>query len=233
MHSINDLKLTDDRIEIPEEIPEQFGSFAPPPQPGYYRFKMPNSLTKIWDLVEVRNEEVKKRLKSSQVLVAIFSNDYPLDITHARDKSYIGQTFLTRVQVAPKHRGNDIYISDMYYLLEKGFDHDMSTCKTWGQRQWADALITHAGQEFGARIQWSAFCNANKVRYILDDQENSIEDPSGVKGCGTNVREEDIPHNEDKSFMLRFQCGSCGEDDGTRAYLRAYANLTEFKVVAQ
>jgi len=231
MHSINDLKLTEDKIEIPAEIPEQFGSFAPPPQPGYYRFKMPSSLTKIWDLVDVTNEEVKKRVKSSKALVAIFSNDYPLTVTHARDESYIGQTFLTRVQVAPRHRGNNIYISDMYYLLEKGFDHDMSDCKSWKPRAWADALITHANEEFGARVEWSAFCNPNKVRYILDDQGNAIEDPSGVKGCGANVYEPDIPRNEDKTFMLRFECGSCGEDDGTHAYLRAYANLAEFKKV--
>lgn len=235
MASINDLNLTNDAVELPEEVPEQFGTFTPPPQPGPYRLRLPSNLGKIWDLVDVRSEVVKKKLGGAdKALIASFSDDFPLIITQSRGDN-VGEAFLTRIQVAPRHRGNDVYVSDMYYFLDKGLGHDMEGCRKWTQKEWAAALMKHPGQEFAASIEWSAFCNPDRVRYISDDEGTSIEDPSGTSGCGANyyTSKNQVPKEEDGSYAFRFECTECKNEKGTPAVLRCFANLTNFRVVTK
>jgi len=233
MSSINDLPIPAGAVDVPDDIPEQFGSFAPPPQPGPCRFRLPSKLEAIWELCDVRNPDAQKALGGADKgLMASFSTDTPLTITQSRyteadgTDSYANEAFSTRVTIIPRKRDKEGHmVSDMFYLL-RALDHDMSTVKTWSQKDWANALMQHAGQEFAADIEWSARCRDDQPKRVWTEDGLRTEEDTEDKGCGNTVYQRDIPM-EEGYYKEQFECTDCG------SILRAFANLSRFRSISK
>ena len=69
MPKFSDLGLTNERVGEDIDyatIPDQLGSFPDPPQPGSYRFQLPNDLSAIWEpLDHTKCKNPGKRLRAT------------------------------------------------------------------------------------------------------------------------------------------------------------------------
>lgn len=201
-----------------EDLPT-FGGFAPPPQPGAFRFQLPANLTSIWDPFDTPEKTPPQRI------AAIFDADHPLKITQSKDGRYNGEPFQTRINNNERARGKDksVIASDMDYLL-RAFKE---TTKPASNKAYAEAVMRHAGKEFGADIRWSWRCSKERnIRVEVKDpatgQRTEVKEIEGQKGCGEAFYQEDVPKMPNGEFPLEIQC-QCG------ALLRAFGNLDNFR----
>ena len=213
MARINDLDLGDDKLQVDyDNVPEQIEGFGPPPPPGTYRFRLPSDLSVVWDTFDATN--LGKRL------AAVFQGENSLTITQSPTGDYDGASFRTRITNAERKRNKEgAMASDMLYLLRALGDE----ARPAGNKGYADALTKHAGQEFRADVEWSAWCNDQKPKRSLNEDGSTATIDAEV-GCGKRYYQRDIPRNEG-AYADRFFCEDCDN------LLYAFPNLVRFKPV--
>jgi hypothetical protein len=224
--SLQDLGLTKEKLEGAsfDDIPENLGqSFADPPQPGKYRFKLPViSLAKgMWAKVDTDNFGTR--------LACLFEDADELKIVQSPGGAANGETFRTRLSNVPRERGKEkILTSDMdLFLRALGI-----TKKPDNNPAYATALVSCSEKEFTADLEYSYSCNPTKPIYV-DDGQGGQQKVDDKVGCGARYYMRDVAKvpvnpqdpNSARVQPLRIQCSNkeCG------ALIRAYANLSGFK----
>lgn len=227
MATLNDLKLGKDVIEHDvdmDQLPEQMGMRPPMLQPGPYIFTLPSAIAmrEIWDTIKGEGDVVTG-------IVAVFRDAGALTIYQAPDPDLNGKPHNNRVSSMKRRRGaseSAPRVSDFDYLLQALGDKTLP--KTL--QGYADALVKHAGQRFGADIELSWFCNDKKpIRVSAEDGTLVVLDGQNgnqlQKGCKTRYYQKNVDR-EDGKFPARLQC-VCG------ATLFAGENLVRFRAVSQ
>jgi hypothetical protein len=159
--SLAELGLTNDVIESTalDQIPEQSGTFAPPPEPGDYRFQLPEAKA-LKDTFDVFDADGKQRL------AVVFDQNAPLTILQSPKSAHDGEPFQTRINNVPRARNKDktLVFSDLDLLAKAlgetaaSFPNAQKTNKGYG-----DMLMRHAGEPFNATIEWSYYCNPKRA----------------------------------------------------------------------
>lgn len=197
-----------------EDLPE-YGSWAPPPQPGPYRFKLPAALDTVFELYED---------KDKQYVRVLFDKDNPLLITQDVRQKHTGEAFQTRLTNQRRKRG-EIEVSDLDFLLKALGETTTPT----SNRAYMEVLKTHAAQEFLSDITYSWQCSETRDRYIDDGAGGTKKDETGQKGCGkkfyqaekTKKPEQQIAKvNGEYPYEISCTCG---------AVIRAFGNLDNFR----
>lgn len=221
MPKLSDLGLTNERVGEAIDynlIPDQMGSFQPPPQPGSYRFQLPNDLNNIWESFDYTSgKNPGKRLRAK------FDDSYPLTIVQSPGKVADGLPFQTSISNAERKRGKKDdatapEVSDMDYLLRDAFGLE---AKPATNLAYAQELMKHAGEVFGADLEWSWRCNVNRAIRVDNGAGGVTEVPTQM-GCGTGYYQKDVPKQEDGTYPERITC-QCG------AQVRAFANMTRYR----
>lgn len=224
--SLQELGLTKEKLEGAsfDDIPENLGqSFADPPQPGKFRFKLPVIAVAKPMWKPIATENYGKRF------AILFEDSNELVIVQSPGGKDNGTTFRTRLTNAPRERGKEkILVSDIDLLLRaKGI-----TKRPADNPAYAAAIVSLSEQEFGADIEYSYRCDDTKPIYVDDGQggQQKVEDKMG---CGARYYQRDVPKVPINPMdpasplvqPLRIQCTNqeCG------ALIRAYANLGGFK----
>lgn len=251
-------ETTDDNI--PQDLPEQGGGssylFVPPTKSLLLR--LPADLMQCWEPVDEKLfEDLKRTIPKmdpatgqQQVVQRIqwtFDKDHPLTIVAPGNPELDGQP-CPRVTVdnIPKTvRGGygnpeKPKVAPAVFMLRTALGEPGTTLLNT-PKQWVTVMAQHAGHVFRVETGLSTFCNPEKVRYIpvpqYDAQQQvtgyeSIEDPSGVKGCGKSYYTPDFKHNG--AYLERVQCqpgkGSPKEKKATGcgAYLRGFFRIEQF-----
>jgi hypothetical protein len=207
-------------------IPDQMGTMKDPPQPGSFRFQLPNDLSSVWETFDhTKSKNPGKRIR------AHFDESYPLTIVQSPLKAHDGEPFLTSISNAERRRGrkDDVTapeVSDLDYLLRDAFGLETKPATNVA---YAQELMKHAGQEFGADLELSWNCNPERTIRVDNGQGGSQEVPN-QKGCGTKYYQKDVPKvlsnpddpNSAPIFPIRITC-QCG------AQVRAFANMSRFR----
>lgn len=214
--SLQDLGLKDEALphsgQSLADLPE-FGTWAPPPQPGPYRFQLPRDLSAIYDVFDVKDRGQRIRVQ--------FDREHPLLITQSLGGKSNGQPFETRISNLERNRGkkgSGVVASDFDYLL-RGLGERQTP---QGNRGYIQALQQHAGQEFGADLTYSWMCSEERdIR--TRDEHGATQVVEGTKGCGAKYYQQDVDKQPDGSVPYEISCAKCG------ALLRAFANLENFR----
>jgi hypothetical protein len=210
--SLNELNLTDELLptadQLLDEIPE-FGTFRLPPQPGPFRFRLPQDLTRSWDVFSAGE-------KGDRVAL-VFDKDRPLVITASLGNRYNGDPYETRLTNNERPRGKSgVVASDLHYLL-KAFGVTKAP-KT--NREWVNMVTTFGGREFGADLVYSWRCSTERDIYAADGQGGQVK-VEGTKGCGRGYYERDVQKvNGETPYQIQCACG---------ALVRAFANLDNLR----
>lgn len=229
MANLNSLGLTNEAVGDAlnyTEMPDQIGTFQPPPQPGTYRFKLPARLDDIWETFEhEKGKPPGKRLR------AVFDDAHPLTILQSPQGLHDGEPFITSLTNAERRRGKKDdaaapFISDMDYMNRDVFG--VAQKPQGGNVGYAQEFMKHPSAEFTADVTWNWFCNPKKNIYVDNGQGGSAEVEQ--KGCNTSYYEKNVDKvpvdpndpNSRKEFPLRITC-QCG------ASVRAFANLSNFR----
>jgi hypothetical protein len=212
--NINDLGLRNEELPLGDiaDMPSGFGSNAPVPQPGIYRFRLPSEEA-IMNCFEVTDSE------SGQILTAIFKDEAFL--FNETLKQYYSGRVNSRIRMIGK--GEDKKpVSDFALLLKavKSLPEHNTLASM------AQALTKAAGRTFIAEHQLTATCNPQRDIY----QDGKVL--TGKKGCGARYGQEAYtPQNGkpvgaipvvDGMVATRFTC-ECG------AELRAWGQLRGFR----
>lgn len=244
MPKLSDLGLTQERVGDDVDyatMPDQLVTFQDPPQPGVFRFRLPPKLDDIWETFDAT-----KVRHPGKRLAAVHDSSRPLTIIQSAGGKYDGLPFETRITNAERKRGKKDdqsapEVSDMDYLFRDAFGIEQ---KPQTNVQYAQEYIKHAGQEFGADLEWNWGCRDDRNIRVDDGTGRTTEVPN-QKGCGTRYYQshvEKVKLNPDslpeldpqtgarnpeydrlpEVFPVRIQC-QCG------AMLRAFANMTRFR----
>lgn len=213
--SLQDLALKDEALptagQALDDLP-QFGGFAPPPQPGPMRFKLPKDLSNIWDTFEAKEKGTR--------VTAIFDAAAPLVIVQSKGDRYNGEPFQTRLNNNERPRGKDKKLaSDLDYLIA-AIEGPTATRPT-SNRAYIERVKTFGGKEFGGDMRWSWNCSTER-NIRVKDAAGAIVEVENKKGCGERYYEEDVPKGTDGETPLEIQC-SCG------ALLRAFGNIDNIR----
>lgn len=216
--SLQDLGLKEEALptagQALADLPE-FGTFREPPQPGSYRFQLPDDLSAIWDVYD--SPKV-----GGQRIRAIFDKDHPLLIVQSPGGRENNNPFETRLSNEERSRGKDksIVASDMDYVLRAlGV-----TAKPSSNRGYIEAMKLQAKKTFGADIRFSWRCSEQR-NIRVKTGEGALQEMEGRTGCGTAIYQEDLPNGgKDQAGQVptQVQC-QCG------AVLRAFANLDNIR----
>ncbi len=215
--SLHDLGLADDPLPTAgqslADLPD-FGGFREPPQPGSYRFQLPDDLSTIWDVYDTPSKTPPQRVR------AIFDREHPLQIVQSASGRYNGEPFEARLSNEERNRGKDRIASDLDFLLRAlGI-----TTKPRSNSDYIRTVQTQAKKQFGADIRFSWKCATNR-NIRVRDANGAIQEVEGHKGCGTAYYQEDLPNGgkqADGQVPTQIQC-TCG------ALLRAFANLDNLR----
>lgn len=215
--------------EIPEwqDVPEQRGPGIPTLPRGTYEFQLPYNLTPDrWKEDKDKNEVMHFRLS--------FDADFPLVVT-ATNVQGVEEHALFRGSISTRPRPRFVgkrgdppkYVSDAVYLYKDALKGPQINIKD--DKTVRDGICkVGAGKKFVATVVWPAFCNPKKVRYILDADGNSIEDPEGKQGCGANYRDGKTIDPATGMISERFVCA--GKDgNGCGAAIRVFPELSNFR----
>jgi hypothetical protein len=230
MAKLQELGLTNEQVGQAldyNSMPDQMGSFTPPPQPGSYRFKLPNDLTGIWEVFDhTGGNPPGKRIRAK------FDDAHPLTIIQSPNATRNGEPFQTSLSNAERRRGKKDdpaapWISDMDYFNRDVWS--LTSKPSGGNVGYANEFMKHANGEFGADVEWNWFCNPKKNIYA-DNGQGATQEVAGQAGCGTSYYQKDVPKvaqdpndpNSPQEFPLRITC-QCG------ANIRAFANITRFR----
>lgn len=226
--SLQDLGLKDEQLppasQALDNLPE-FGQWQPPPQPGSYRFKLPDDLSSIYDVYDTPNKIPPQRIR------AIFDKDHPLTIVQSPGGRNNTEPFQTRLSNEERPRGRDksIVASDLDYLFRALGVKE----KPWVQypqgpgpdnKAYIRTLTAMPKKEFGADVRFSWRCQDSRNIRVRDQQGN-VQEVQNKPGCNTAYYQEDLPGGgKDASGMVptEIQC-QCG------ALLRCFANLDNIR----
>jgi hypothetical protein len=217
--SLQDLGLKEEPLptggQALADLPD-FGTFREPPQPGAYRFRLPDDLSSIWDVYDTPTKTPPQRIR------AIFDKDHPLLIVQSPGGRANNDPFEVRMSNEERARGKDksIVASDIDYLLRAL----KVTTKPASNRAYIDVMKLQAKKEFGADIRYSWKCSDQRNIRVKDAASN-IQEVEGRKGCNTSFYQEDLPNGgKDASGNVptQIQC-TCG------AILRCFANLDNIR----
>lgn len=213
MAKLNELAKQQSAVDM-ANVPEQFGDFAPPPQPGRgYLFQLPR-FSESDDFEE--DETVVDGVAKKRLLMQ-FKGEKSLTIVESPTGEGIGDPVRFRCSSEERSFGDEgkSAVSPMHYLMTAL--HEVPS--GWSSMQFAKAFIKHSGDKFRGDVTWSSYCNPDKVRYIWDEaQGKSVEDPDGNKGCGQRWAPqqrknkkgevtEAIPRNDETGkYETRFTC---------------------------
>lgn len=218
--SLSELELKDEPLPAGslEDLPE-FGSFAPPPQPGPYRFKLPSDLSKVWDVFDVTGK--------GQRVKAIFDRDNPLLIVQSFDGKANGDTFHTRLSNLERKRGKEgPEVSDLDYLLAAFGVKE----RPKSNRAYIEAIKPQAGKEFAADVSYNYSCNEQKkIRGYVGEQVQELDQMgcgwryyTGTGNANPAKKTGYIQKQPDGTYPTEITC-QCG------AVLRAFANLDSIR----
>jgi len=194
-----------------------FGSWAPPPPPGPYRFKLPMDLSAVWEPFLAPDKTPPERVRM------LFDRDHPLQIVQCpKGVDLVGEPFETRLSNNERKRGkkgsDSKAASDLDYLLRALGER----VKPRSNTEYIRMVQRHAGKEFAADITYNWQCS--------DQRDGRWADPTGTvhlmegrKGCGEKFYEKDVPKQADGKVPLEVDCSSCG------ARLRAFANVDNIR----
>ncbi len=229
MAKLSDLQLKNDVLDTPDsldQLPEQFGSFAPPPQPGGYRVRMPQPgpLSESFEKMDTKRGE--------RIFVSL-RDDAALYIEQSPGGRYDQQTMSTRISNAERKRGKaeDSLASDLDYLLQ--------VTKFPGKRPKfgdnaaaAEAFIACAAKSFGIDWEYQYSCNDTKAIRVEDPNNGVLvldgqEGRADQKGCGKRYYQGDVDRvpnekNGTMEFPNEITC-ECG------AILRAFGQIARFR----
>lgn len=196
-----------------DDLPE-FGSWAPPPPPGPYRFLLPRDMSAIWDLIDVPEKTPPQRVRAS------FDRDHPLLIVQSPQGLHNQEPFETRLTNIERGRGKGkaVIASDLDYLLRALGEKT----KPRSNREYMAAVQRHGGREFGGDIKYSWKCSRDRdIRVKKPDGQTEVIE--GKKGCGESYYQEDVSKDASGQVPFETDCGKCG------ASLRAWANLDNLR----
>lgn len=217
--SLQDLGLKEEALptagQALADLPD-FGTFREPPQPGSFRFRLPEDLSAIWDVYDTPSKTPPQRIR------AVFDKDHPLLIVQSSGGRYNNEPFETRMSNEERTRGKnkDIIASDMDYLLRAL----KVVQKPASNRAYIDVMKQQAKKEFSADIRYSWKCSLDR-NIRVKDAAGQVQEVEGRKGCGSSYYLEDLPNGgKDASGTVatQIQC-TCG------AVLRAFANLDNIR----
>lgn len=219
--SLQDLGLTEEALPAQsfDDLPD-FGGFAPPPQPGPYRFTLPGDLSAVWDLIDtVKGQRIRM----------VLDRDAPLLIAQSPGGKVNNETFQTRLSNVERKRGKDgPEASDLDYLLRAlGVKTRPTTNKAY-----ILAVSALAGKTFGADITYSFQCREDKPIYVYDT-DGTLKPVEGSEGCGKRYYQKDLTRDEKGEFPIQLQCTGRVIRDGVEtecgAILRGFANLENLR----
>lgn len=230
MPKLSDLGLTNEQVGQAidyGQIPDQLGTFAPPPQPGEYRFRLPPRLDDLWEVFDhTGGNPPGKRIRAK------FDDAHPLLVIQSPANEHNGEPFQTSLSNAERKRGKKDdtaapFVSDMDYMFRDVFG--LPTKPAGGNPGYAAEFQKHANAEFSVEVTWNWFCNPKKDIYA-DNGQGGLTEVTGQKGCGATYYQRDVekvPSNPEdpnsaKVFPFRITC-TCG------ANVRAFANLQNFR----
>ncbi len=218
--SLSELQLKEETLpDLNYDDAPEFNSWAPPPQPGTYRLKLPGDLTHAWD-VYTRESDGK------QFVRLLLDKDAPLLIVQAKDPSVIGEPFQTRLANQPRPRGKDkIEVSDLDYLLKAC---GVKT-RPAGNKAMIETVKQQIGKEFTAEISYSWNCSDDR-NIRVDDGAGGVKEVENQKGCGAKYYQDDrtgkveqkIAKGADGKYPYEIAC-RCGN------IIRAFANLDNIR----
>lgn len=217
--SLQDLGLKEEQLptagQALADLPE-FGTFREPPQPGSYRFQLPDDMSAIWDVYDTPSKTPPQRVRG------IFDKDHPLLIVQSAGGRDNGNPFETRISNEERSRGKDksIVASDMDYLLRALKVKE----KPASNRAYIAVMMQQAKKQFGADIRYSWKCSVDR-NIRVRDEAGAIQEVEGRKGCGTSYYQEDLEKGGKDATgnvptQIACQCG---------AVLRAFANLDNIR----
>lgn len=194
--------------------------------PGTYEFQLPVNLSaKHWEETE-QKQDGKVVAKWHRVK---WSADLPLVVVRdtTAEQSYNGQLFEggCSTQPRPRYVGKKgdppKHVSDAAYLYKDGLKGNDRTFKPTESEKLVAAICKIAQERaqagkpatFLANVTWPGNCSKKKVRYVLDSNGQSIEDPEKKMGCGKFHR---------VAPAERFQC-ECG------AAIRVFPELENYR----
>lgn len=224
--NINDLGLKKTAINVPDEIPEERGGFAPPPYPGSYRFRLPGDMSHLWDKLDAG---VGERVSM------VFDDENPLEITQAKNPDYVGQTLRVRINNVERNRAKknepEVLVSDMTYII-RALSQPNPPPKLKANEDFIAAMKKFGGREFGSDLEWTTNCSEKRaIRVEVVDQATGDrsfetgrnEDGTEKMGCGTRYYMNDWPKQDGKyADSITCQCG---------ANLMPFPQLRNFKAV--
>ena len=231
MADLNALGLNDEGISDADfdKMPQTIGGGSKlPPQPGIYRFRLPNgkALFNCFDVL-VTNDQGQK-------LTAVFSDESALRNETLSDWYQARVNNRTRTV---KSKGEDVIVSDMGMLLKavgsKPSPNEQGVITNYAYGQ---ALIAAAEKEFIAEHTLTATCNPKRDIYKSVETSPGVYEGkivNGEKGCGQRYVVDgyagkngkpdvlSIPKNTDKTIAVRFTC-KCGAELRCFGELRGY-----------
>jgi len=217
--SLSDLNLKEETLPTAgqglDDLP-QFGQFAPPPQPGPFRFKLPADLTNLYDTFEVNGKTPPTRISM------VFDAQAPLIIVASPGGRYNNEPFQTKLNNNERARGKDKkMVSDMDYLIAAV--EGPSGQRPSSNGGYIQKVRTYGGKEFGADLRWSWRCSEGRNIRVKNEAGETVEVPD-KKGCGESFYQEDVQNlkKPDGEWPLEISC-SCG------AVLRAFGNLDNIR----
>ena len=224
--TLNDLNLVEETLptagQALDDLPT-FGGFAPPPQPGPFRFKLPSDLSGVWDTMETQHK-TESNPKGTRVKM-VFDQNNPLTIVQSHTQNrYKGEAFQCNINNNERKRGKagaGGEHSDMDYLCAA---FEPTKAKPTSNKGYIERVRTYGGREFGADIRWSWSCNKTRNIRVRNPGGDVVEVENKL-GCGNNYYQEDIKPEmklANGEFPLEISC-SCG------ALLRAFGNLDNIR----
>ena len=163
-------------------MPDEISGTKPAPYPGRYTFQLPPEFN--FEPFEAEKGEEGQRKKVKRLRV-VFDDSHPLTIVRASalNLDWIGHAVKIRVSNNEYPSGDDkLMVSELGFLLKKGLG-EILPAKA-GNFEYAQAIASHANQKFDADVEWSAFCDTTRKRYVYDEtQQRNVEDPEHM-GCG-------------------------------------------------
>jgi len=226
-------------------MPDEISAPKPAPYPGRYTLQLPPEFNfepfEASKPPEVEGGE-KRKVKRLRV---VFDDSHPITIVASAplNTDWIGHN-VTGVRISNNEypSGDEkLMVSELGFLLKKGFGEILPARA--GSVEYARALVTHANQKFGADIEWSAFCDPDRKRYIYDEKSGrNVEDQTA--GCGQRWAQNTFTKRDGTTTkQIRMEVVEIGGQSVQRfaehfrcdclASLRCFPRLRNFDAVSQ
>ena len=226
-----------------ENLPEEFADFGPPPYPGLYTFQLPYELDFEPFKATVLGVKDQERVRVN------FDAAHPLMVVAATPENAeeVGKMItmyrISNSEYEMTRKGEKVTHSEMAHLL-KGAFKETGLKPGMSNKAWAEALNRHAGETFGAKVEWEAYCNPDKRRWVVDAETGARSEDNAdgcsrryaqsgyKKGDGTEVLDipkevgvDDAGVSTRELFAWEFSC-VCGAALRVRPRVRQYGPVS-------